>query len=53
MKATVEELECRAEAKVKRRERKRRPKMKVSGKSVFALKALMRKPLSKRKRRRH
>lgn len=51
MKETVAEThETKALAKAKRRERKRRPKMKVSGKAVFTLAKLMRKPRQRHRR---
>jgi hypothetical protein len=43
MKNDLGQFEKKAEKKAKSRERKKKPKMKVSGKSVFRLKEMMRK----------
>jgi len=40
-KKELEDLEKRLEKKIKQREKKRRPPMKVSGKSVFHLRKLI------------
>lgn len=41
MRNDLGQFEEKAEKRVKRRERKRKPKMKVSGKSVFKLREMM------------
>lgn len=41
MPSQLETLESRAEQKAQRRTRKRKPKMKVSGKSVFRLRKII------------
>jgi hypothetical protein len=43
MKSEIERLEKKAEKKAQSREKKKRPKMKVSGKSVFKLQEIIRK----------
>jgi hypothetical protein len=43
MKNQVSQLEKKAETKAQRREKKKRPRMKVSGKSVFRLREAIRK----------
>lgn len=40
---SIEEIEKKALAKAKKREKKKKPKMSVSGKSVFKLRKLVRK----------
>jgi hypothetical protein len=51
MKKTMEQLERDAERKSARRARKRTPRMRVSGKSVFVIQSMIRTRPKKQRRR--